>query len=60
MIYTKDDLKQYLEKDKFALKINRKKPKLFGDEIWKYQIALRKLEYYTNNRGGNLNTSYVL
>lgn len=52
MIRTKNDLKYYLASDKKALNIRRRKPQLLGDEIWKYQIALRKLEYYTNNSGG--------
>ena len=27
------------------------KSKLFGDEIWKFQVTLRKLEFYTNQKG---------
>ncbi len=27
---------------------NRKRPKIFGDLIWKFQIILRKAEYYSN------------
>ncbi|MCY8353006.1 serine acetyltransferase [Bacillus haynesii] len=49
MIFSKTDLRYYLEQDKKALGISsRKRPKWFGDDIWKYQIALRKHEYYTN------------
>lgn len=48
MIQTKEDLNYYLEEDKKALGIKRKRPPLFGAEIWKYQISLRKLEFYTN------------
>lgn len=48
MIRTKEDLKDYMAKDKFALDITRKHPPLFGDEVWKFQIILRKREYYTN------------
>ena len=49
MITTKKELKYYLEQDALALNRNgRKKPKLFGDEIWKFQITLRKTEYYSN------------
>ncbi|WP_187444644.1 serine O-acetyltransferase [Bacillus swezeyi] len=49
MISTKKELRYYLDQDLKALGIsNRKKPKWFGDDIWKYQICLRKLEYYTN------------
>lgn len=48
MIKSKADLKYYLEKDRIALGMERKRPKVFGNEVWKYQIALRKFEYYTN------------
>ena len=48
MIYNKSDLKNYLYCDKIALGIEKKTPSLFGDEIWKFEILLRKLEYYTN------------
>lgn len=50
MIKTKEDLKFYLLADKIALKIpnKRKKPRMFLDLIWKYQIILRKCEYYKN------------
>lgn len=50
MIRTKEDLKQYLDMDKFALGVTRKHPPVFGDEVWKFQIILRKREYYTNCR----------
>ena len=43
MIRSNKELKHYLEQDKIALKINRNRPKLFSDEIWKYQILLRKI-----------------
>jgi serine O-acetyltransferase len=46
--YIKKDLKYYLSQDKIALKIERKYPRLIGDEVWKFQIYLRKVEYYTN------------
>lgn len=48
MIRSKDDLKKYLEADRVALGEKRKKPKIIGNEIWKYQILLRKCEYYNN------------
>ncbi len=48
MITSKEDLNEYLRKDKFALGITKDRPSLFGDEIWKFEIILRKLEYYTN------------
>lgn len=48
MILTKNDLKYYLNEDKKALKKHRKFPLLLGDEIWKFEIILRKHEYYSN------------
>lgn len=49
MINTKAELKYYLECDRVALGKHRKFPSFFGDEIWKFQICLRKLDYYTNS-----------
>lgn len=48
MINSKSDLKYYLECDRIALKKNYSKPKLVHDVIWKYQIIMRKTEYYQN------------
>ena len=48
MITSKKELKQFLQLDAKVNSRVRLKPKIFGDEIWKYQICLRKLEYYTN------------
>lgn len=53
MIQTKQDLKYYLECDRQALGINRRKPRLIGDSIWKYQRLYRKTEYWWNNRSKN-------
>ena len=60
MISSKSDYKLYLEADKKALRITRKRPKLFGNEIWKYEILLRKLEYYTNCKNTPLFKPYLL
>lgn len=46
MIKTKEDLNYYLECDRIALGRKQKKPSLFGDEIWKFQIIMRKFDYY--------------
>lgn len=54
MIQTKEDLRLYLEKDKQALGITRKRPCLVGDDIWKFEIALRYYEYLTNVNGGGV------
>ncbi|QNM43761.1 serine O-acetyltransferase [Shouchella clausii] len=51
MIKTKVDLKRYLLADKKALGYESlSRPSLLGHDIWKFQIILRKLEYYTNNQ----------
>lgn len=49
MIDSKEKYKYYLQQDQIALgHAGDKRPKLFGDETWKFEILLRKLEYYTN------------
>lgn len=48
MIKNKSDLDYYLECDRLALGMERLKPRLFGDDIWKYEIVMRKLDYLTN------------
>lgn len=48
VIDSKQTLKDYLEKDKYALGKKRKHPKFWGDDIWKFEIILRKHEYYEN------------
>ena len=48
MIKNKKDLIYYLEQDKIALGKKYNKPKLINDEIWKFQILLRKCEYLYN------------
>ena len=54
MIYSKKDYNEYLQSDKLALGITRKRPKFFADEIWKFERALRKYEYYHNiDKGKN-------
>ena len=51
MICTKQELKEYLLADARANDRCSVKPKLFGDEIWKYIVALRKMEYFSNQKG---------
>lgn len=53
MIKNKTDLIEYLDADKRALGRKNRRPKL-NDVIWKYEILLRKCEYY-GNTGGLLN-----
>ena len=45
MIQSKKDLIRYLKMDKYALGYTKKHPSPF-DEIWEYEIVLRKHEYY--------------
>lgn len=45
MIKPKKDLKEYMEVDRKQLEVNRKYPRPFTDEIWRYEIYLRKYEY---------------
>lgn len=43
----------YLEQDRIALgRKQDRRPRLFGDEIWKFEILLRKVEYDCNCRSG--------
>ena len=55
MIQNKEDLKLYMEQDRLALHMYKKRPGLF-DANWKYQIVLRKLEYYSNKKNRTLVT----
>lgn len=48
MISSKNDYLKYLEQDKLALGKKYKSPKLVHDEIWRFEILLRKTEYYVN------------
>ena len=48
MITTKKELAYYLMQDAIALRCDGKRPKFFGDLVWKYQIILRKTEYLNN------------
>ena len=50
MITSKQVLNEYLAKDKHALGIQKRRPAFLGDEIWKFEIALRKHEYYLNTK----------
>lgn len=56
MIRSKNELSYYLKCDQIALGIKRTRPRLFGDEIWKFQRLMRKLDYHSFNnnifRGG--------
>lgn len=51
MIRSKEDLTYYLDADMKSCSITRKRPSITGDDIWKYQRALRKHEYFSNYSG---------
>lgn len=51
MILCKEDYRMYLEQDMKANWRSSAKPKLFGDEQWKFILTLRKLEYYRSKHG---------
>lgn len=48
MIQSKEEYIDYLKRDKIALGKEYKRPKLIGDEIWRFEILMRKTEYYKN------------
>jgi serine O-acetyltransferase len=50
VIQSRKDYLYYLEADRLSLGITRKTPTFVGDEVWKYQRLLRKVEYYKNCR----------
>ena len=50
MIINKQSLKEYLNADRMALCKAYRRPKPFIDLIWKYEILLRKCEFYNNCR----------
>lgn len=53
MIDSKEALRRYLKQDQLALNRQQdKRPGWFKDEIWKFEILLRQLEYDTNCRRG--------
>lgn len=53
MIDSKETYQYYLEQDRIALgRKQDRRPRLFGDEIWKFERLLRRVEYDSNCRGG--------
>jgi len=47
-VISKEALAYFLEEDRVALNKTRKTPRLIGDEVWRFQILLRKEEYHFN------------
>ncbi len=53
MINSKQQYREYVRQDQLALgRRHDAHPRLFGDEIWKFEILLRKVEYDLNCRHG--------
>ena len=46
MITSKHELSEYLESDRLALHQTNRRPRLLGDDVWKFQIRLRRTEWY--------------
>ncbi len=44
-IRTREDYRFYLEADRASLAMTRSRPRLFGDEIWRFERLLRAIEY---------------
>lgn len=51
MINSKEEYREYIERDAIANWRTTTKCKIFGDEVWKFIIQLRKKEYYTSFSG---------
>lgn len=54
MICSKENYLEFLKADKEQLKRTTTKPK-FNDYVWKFEILLRKCEYYNNCKKGLIN-----
>lgn len=48
MIKSKEDYLFFLEADRVALRIGQRRPRFLKDEIWKFERALRKVEFLEN------------
>ena len=59
MIKSRKDLKEYLRADKEALGIKYRRPRFMTDFEWRYEITLRKAEYYNNFRLNLLRYYYL-
>ena len=60
MIQSYEDYIAYLEADKKMLHATGKRPMLLGDEEWKFERLLRKLEYYLNCKKSPIWNPYIL
>jgi serine O-acetyltransferase len=51
-IRTREDYYRYLEADRRALEQTRRRPRLFGDGVWRFERLLRAIEYHESCREG--------
>lgn len=51
MIKSKAEYRKYLEQDAKALGKKYKRPRMFGDDIWKFERLMRKCEYSMSWKG---------
>lgn len=51
MIRTRRDLQAYIAADARSCGRDSVRPKLYMDLVWKFQVALRRKEYYKNQQG---------
>lgn len=57
MIDSRETYQYYIKQDRLALgRQQDARPRLFGDEIWQFEILLRKVEYDLNCRHGAVGT----
>jgi serine O-acetyltransferase len=47
MIQTREELALYIEQDRKANSRSTAKARFFSDEVWKFQLTMRRLDYYT-------------
>lgn len=59
VITSKQELEYFLKKDRENLGKETYKPEFFSDEIWRFQITLRKLEYHLNTNKNHLKSLFV-
>jgi serine O-acetyltransferase len=58
MISSKADYRFYLEADRIALCMTRRRPR-FVDDTWRFQRLLRKVEYYLNCKPSPVHRAYL-
>lgn len=58
MINSKKDYIYYLEADRLSLGKKRRKPRIFGDEVWRFERLLRTVEYLNNCKNSTIYKPY--